>query len=87
MLVLLHSFGNSYFFKRIFVMKCFTGKMQWLSIYVFLLDFSHHFFHQVTCSASEFKLQGDYLLGGLFSLNTVSSAVPQTYPVALDCDK
>ncbi|XP_060737806.1 taste receptor type 1 member 1 [Tachysurus vachellii] len=61
--------------------------MQWLSIYVFLLDFSHHFFHQVTCSASEFKLQGDYLLGGLFSLNTVSSAVPQTYPVALDCEK
>ncbi|KAK3540707.1 hypothetical protein QTP70_034651, partial [Hemibagrus guttatus] len=68
-------------------MKCFTGKMQWLTIYVFLLDFGHHFFRKVTGSASEFRLQGDYLLGGLFSLNTVYPPVCQTYPVALECYK
>ncbi|XP_034162311.2 taste receptor type 1 member 1-like [Pangasianodon hypophthalmus] len=59
--------------------------MQWLTIYVFLLDFSSQFFFKVTCSASEYSLQGDYLLGGLFSLNSISTAVRQSYPVALEC--
>ncbi|XP_053479881.1 taste receptor type 1 member 1-like [Ictalurus furcatus] len=59
--------------------------MQWLTFYVFLLDFSNQFFFKITCSASEFSLQGDYLLGGLFSLNNVFPAVHQSYPVALEC--
>ncbi|KAI5621964.1 taste receptor, type 1, member 2, tandem duplicate 2 precursor, partial [Silurus asotus] len=58
--------------------------MQWLTIYVFLLEFCKVFV-QVIGTSSEFSLQGDYLLGGLFSLNSVSTKVRHSYPVALDC--
>ncbi|KAL6456682.1 hypothetical protein MHYP_G00352260 [Metynnis hypsauchen] len=57
--------------------------MQWFAIYVVLLDVANWF--KISCSASEFSLQGDYLLGGLFSLNMALKPKLQSYPVTLEC--
>uniref|UniRef100_A0A8C1CW12 G-protein coupled receptors family 3 profile domain-containing protein n=1 Tax=Cyprinus carpio carpio TaxID=630221 RepID=A0A8C1CW12_CYPCA len=43
------------------------------SIYTFLLCFTNCFFFKVSCSTSEFRLEGDYLLGGLFALHEIDS--------------
>ncbi|XP_036433932.1 taste receptor type 1 member 1 [Colossoma macropomum] len=59
--------------------------MQWFAIYVFLLDVANWF--KISCSASEFSLQGDYLLGGFFSLNIVLKPELQSYPVTLECHR
>nr|XP_033466683.1 taste receptor type 1 member 2-like [Epinephelus lanceolatus] len=40
---------------------------------------------QCTAQASEFQLQGDYLLGGLFDIHHVSDPVYQDGPEASDC--
>ncbi|KAK1786990.1 hypothetical protein P4O66_017361, partial [Electrophorus voltai] len=43
-------------------------------------------FFKIASSASDFSLQGDYLLGGLFSLNILRPK-RQVYPVALACQR
>ncbi|XP_076845098.1 taste receptor type 1 member 2.2 [Brachyhypopomus gauderio] len=60
--------------------------MHWLTVYLFLLDVSIRLFFKITCSASDFRLQGDYILGGLFSLNILQPK-RQVYPVALECQR
>ncbi|KAL7827513.1 hypothetical protein SRHO_G00332310 [Serrasalmus rhombeus] len=57
--------------------------MQWFAIYVVLLAVANWF--KIPCSASEFSLQGDYLLGGLFSLNIALKPELQSHPVTLEC--
>ncbi|XP_072537148.1 taste receptor type 1 member 2.2 [Salminus brasiliensis] len=59
--------------------------MQWLAVYVLLLDVANWF--KIPISASEFSLQGEYLLGGFFSLNIVFNQKRQSYPVALECQR
>ncbi|XP_058641585.1 taste receptor type 1 member 1-like [Onychostoma macrolepis] len=41
------------------------------SIYVFLVGFTNCFFFKISWSASDFSLEGDYLLGGLFALHEI----------------
>ncbi|XP_016117443.1 taste receptor type 1 member 1-like [Sinocyclocheilus grahami] len=40
-------------------------------IYILLLGFTSCFFFKSSCSASDFSLEGDYLLGGLFPLHEI----------------
>ncbi|XP_034447007.1 taste receptor type 1 member 1-like [Hippoglossus hippoglossus] len=40
---------------------------------------------QCTVPASEFQLEGDYLIGGLFDIHHVSDSVHQVRPEAIDC--
>uniref|UniRef100_A0A7N6C3K9 G-protein coupled receptors family 3 profile domain-containing protein n=1 Tax=Anabas testudineus TaxID=64144 RepID=A0A7N6C3K9_ANATE len=49
-----------------------------------------HLTHQqdlcvLLCPASEFHMDGDYLLGGLFDIHQVSASVNQDRPEAIDC--
>uniref|UniRef100_A0A671T305 G-protein coupled receptors family 3 profile domain-containing protein n=1 Tax=Sinocyclocheilus anshuiensis TaxID=1608454 RepID=A0A671T305_9TELE len=41
------------------------------SIYILLVGFTNCFFFKSSCSASDFCLEGDYLLGGLFPLHEI----------------
>ncbi|XP_051950765.1 taste receptor type 1 member 1-like [Xyrauchen texanus] len=56
------------------------------SIYTFFLCFTSCFF-KVSCSSSEFSLEGDYLLGGLFVLHEVDHATPLSTPEAIECSR
>ncbi|XP_051526110.1 taste receptor type 1 member 1-like [Myxocyprinus asiaticus] len=56
------------------------------SIYTFLLCFIICFF-SVSCSSSEYRLEGDYLLGGLFALHEVDHATPLSTPEAIECSR
>ncbi|XP_018544395.1 taste receptor type 1 member 1-like [Lates calcarifer] len=44
-----------------------------------------HALNQCTVPASEFQLQGDYLIGGLFDIHHVSAPVYHDRPEAIDC--
>ncbi|XP_058641252.1 taste receptor type 1 member 1-like [Onychostoma macrolepis] len=55
------------------------------SIYVFLLCFTNCFFFKVSCSTSEFRLEGDYLLGGLFALHEIDRVTPVFTPETTEC--
>ncbi|KAM9350331.1 taste receptor type 1 member 1-like [Symphorus nematophorus] len=44
-----------------------------------------HALAQYTVSASEFQLEGDYLIGGLFDIHHASDAVYHDRPEAIDC--
>uniref|UniRef100_A0A8C1EKF6 G-protein coupled receptors family 3 profile domain-containing protein n=1 Tax=Cyprinus carpio carpio TaxID=630221 RepID=A0A8C1EKF6_CYPCA len=55
------------------------------SIYTFLLCFTNCFFFKVSCSTSEFRLEGDYLLGGLFALHEIDSVTPVFTPETTEC--
>ncbi|XP_016429948.1 taste receptor type 1 member 1-like [Sinocyclocheilus rhinocerous] len=41
------------------------------SIYIFLVGFTNCFFFKISWSTSDFSLEGDYLLGGLFPLHEI----------------
>uniref|UniRef100_A0A672LMH2 Taste receptor, type 1, member 2, tandem duplicate 2 n=1 Tax=Sinocyclocheilus grahami TaxID=75366 RepID=A0A672LMH2_SINGR len=45
--------------------------MRLSSIYILLVGFTNCFFFKSSCSASDFSLEGDYLLGGLFPLHEI----------------
>ncbi|XP_055024093.2 taste receptor type 1 member 1-like [Misgurnus anguillicaudatus] len=53
-------------------------------IYTFLVAFTSIFF-EVSCSSSEFSLDGDYLLGGLFPLHEAEHAETLFSPEAIEC--
>nr|APG29583.1 taste receptor, type 1, member 2a [Ctenopharyngodon idella] len=55
------------------------------SIYVFLLGFSNCFFFKVSWATSEFSLEGDYLLGGLFTLHEIDQVEPVFTPETTEC--
>uniref|UniRef100_A0A8C2EZN8 G-protein coupled receptors family 3 profile domain-containing protein n=1 Tax=Cyprinus carpio TaxID=7962 RepID=A0A8C2EZN8_CYPCA len=55
------------------------------SIYTFLLCFTSCFFFKVSCSTSEFRSDGDYLLGGLFALHEIDSVTPVFTPETTEC--
>uniref|UniRef100_A0A671SIJ0 G-protein coupled receptors family 3 profile domain-containing protein n=1 Tax=Sinocyclocheilus anshuiensis TaxID=1608454 RepID=A0A671SIJ0_9TELE len=55
------------------------------SIYIFLLCFTNCFFFKVSCSTSEFRLEGDYLLGGLFALHEIDRVTPVFTPEITEC--
>ncbi|XDV48552.1 hypothetical protein PO909_017951 [Leuciscus waleckii] len=55
------------------------------SLYVFLLGFSNCFFFKVSWSTSEFSLEGDYLLGGLFALHEIDHVTPMITPETTEC--
>uniref|UniRef100_A0A8C1TRB2 G-protein coupled receptors family 3 profile domain-containing protein n=1 Tax=Cyprinus carpio TaxID=7962 RepID=A0A8C1TRB2_CYPCA len=55
------------------------------SIYTFLLCFTNCFFFKVSCSTSEFRSDGDYLLGGLFALHEIDSVTPVFTPETTEC--
>ncbi|KAK9970271.1 hypothetical protein ABG768_026226 [Culter alburnus] len=57
------------------------------SIYSFLLAFINCFSFKVSCLESEFSLEGDYLLGGLFALHEVQHATPLFSPEAIECSR
>uniref|UniRef100_A0A8B9KJB1 Taste receptor type 1 member 1-like n=1 Tax=Astyanax mexicanus TaxID=7994 RepID=A0A8B9KJB1_ASTMX len=59
--------------------------ISWLAFFLLLLNVANWF--KTSFLASEFNLQGDYLLGGLFSLNIVFHPKRQSYPVALECQR
>lgn len=42
---------------------------------------------QCASATSEFRLEGDYLVGGLFDIHHVTSPVPHTRPETLDCSR
>jgi len=46
-----------------------------------------HILAQCTVPASEFQLEGDYLLGGLFDIHQASEPVCQDRPEASDCSR
>ncbi|XP_034027522.1 taste receptor type 1 member 1 [Thalassophryne amazonica] len=52
---------------------------------VCLLELLVHVCVRCSAAASEFKLEGDYLLGGLFDVHRSSSLLPHDRPVAIDC--
>ncbi|KAI7789922.1 taste receptor [Triplophysa rosa] len=54
-------------------------------IYTFLVTFTHCVFFKVYCSSSEFSLDGDYLLGGLFPVHEIQHATPLLSPEANEC--
>ncbi|XP_051577229.1 taste receptor type 1 member 2-like [Myxocyprinus asiaticus] len=56
------------------------------SIYTFLLCFIVCLF-KVYSSLSEFSLEGDYLLGGLFALHEVDHAIPLSTPETIECSR
>lgn len=43
--------------------------------------------HQNDCQASEFELDGDYLIGGLFPLHNLQQSFRQIRPMAIECDE
>ncbi|XP_056102498.1 taste receptor type 1 member 1-like [Rhinichthys klamathensis goyatoka] len=55
------------------------------SIYIFLVGFTNCFFFEVSCSKSDFSLDGDYLLGGLFTLHEIEQATPLLSPETTEC--
>ncbi|XP_037630031.1 taste receptor type 1 member 1-like [Sebastes umbrosus] len=52
---------------------------------LFLLGTFLHALAQCTVPASEFKLEGDYLIGGLFDIHHVDAPVYHDRPEAIDC--
>ncbi|XP_070825145.1 taste receptor type 1 member 1-like [Chaetodon trifascialis] len=52
---------------------------------LFLLGSLLHALAQCTSSASEFQMEGDYLIGGLFDIHHVRSPVYLDRPEAIDC--
>ncbi|XP_065104076.1 taste receptor type 1 member 1-like [Paramisgurnus dabryanus] len=54
-------------------------------IYSFLLGFTNCVFLKVSCLSSEFSLDGDYLLGGLFPVHEVVLAKPMFFPEVIEC--
>ncbi|XP_055023067.2 taste receptor type 1 member 1-like [Misgurnus anguillicaudatus] len=54
-------------------------------IYTFLVGFINFVFLKVSCLSSEFSLDGDYLLGGLFPVHEVEQAAPMFFPEAIEC--
>ncbi|XDV48484.1 hypothetical protein PO909_017889 [Leuciscus waleckii] len=54
------------------------------SIYM-LVGFTNCFFFEVSCSKSEFSLEGDYLLGGLFTLHEIDHETPLFSPETTEC--
>ncbi|XP_077940274.1 taste receptor type 1 member 1-like isoform X3 [Gasterosteus aculeatus] len=63
----------------------FTSTMKPFFISLLLLEFFLHESAQCTVQASEFHLEGDYLLAGLFNIHHDSSPVVQDRPEAVDC--
>ncbi|XP_056585722.1 taste receptor type 1 member 1-like [Triplophysa dalaica] len=53
--------------------------------YIFLVSFTNCFFFKVSCASSEFSLDGDYLLGGLFPVHEVELAPSMFSPAAIEC--
>ncbi|KAA0713518.1 Taste receptor type 1 member 1 G-protein coupled receptor 70 [Triplophysa tibetana] len=56
-------------------------------IYTFLLAFTHCVFFKVSCSSSEFNLDGDYLLGGFFPVHEIQHATVHFSPEAIECHR
>ncbi|KAI7789906.1 taste receptor type 1 member 1-like [Triplophysa rosa] len=56
-------------------------------IYTFLVGFTHCVFFKVSCSSSEFSLDGDYLLGGLFPVHEVVQSTVMLSPEGVECKR
>ncbi len=52
-----------------------------------LLGTFPHASAQCTAPASEFQLEGDYLIGGLFDIHHASDSVYHHRPEAIDCSR
>ncbi|KAM8863480.1 taste receptor type 1 member 1-like [Spinachia spinachia] len=63
----------------------FTSTMKPSFIPLLLLESFLHASAQCTAQASEFQLEGDYLLAGLFDIHHDSSPVVQDRPEAINC--
>ncbi|XP_036433933.1 taste receptor type 1 member 1-like [Colossoma macropomum] len=50
-----------------------------------LFNFVLYVFTKHDCEASEFNLQGDYKIGGIFKVHTAGDITAQSSPVALEC--
>ncbi|XP_035595569.1 taste receptor type 1 member 1 [Oncorhynchus keta] len=50
-------------------------------------SFQHGLPESYSCSASEFKLDGEYILGGLFDIHHRNSSVVYNRPVIVDCSR
>ncbi|XP_054464628.1 taste receptor type 1 member 1-like [Anoplopoma fimbria] len=59
--------------------------MKHFLVSLLLLETFLHALAQCTAPASEFQLEGDYLLAGLFDIHQDSSAAKQDRPEAIDC--
>ncbi|XP_077079893.1 taste receptor type 1 member 1-like [Siphateles boraxobius] len=54
-------------------------------IHIFLIGLTYCLFIEVSCSKSEFSLEGDYLLGGLFTLHAIDQDTPLFSPETTEC--
>ncbi|XP_035513501.1 taste receptor type 1 member 2-like [Morone saxatilis] len=59
--------------------------MKYFLAFLCLLEYRLHAFNQNTVPASEFQLEGDYLIGGLFDIHHVNASVYHDRPEAIDC--
>ncbi|XP_035513502.1 LOW QUALITY PROTEIN: taste receptor type 1 member 1-like [Morone saxatilis] len=59
--------------------------MKYCLAFLCLLEYLLHSFTQNIIPASEFQLEGDYLIGGLFDIHHVSASVYHDRPEAIDC--
>ncbi|XP_074536724.1 taste receptor type 1 member 1-like [Halichoeres trimaculatus] len=59
--------------------------MDFFFSFLYLLGSLLYALVQCTVPASEFRLNGDYLIGGLFDIHHVSTPVNNNRPVAVDC--
>ena len=58
------------------------------TIFLFgLLCFCQHSTAKDSCVSSEFSLNGDYILGGLFPVHSAINNATFDFPVALECDR
>uniref|UniRef100_A0A8C7R7S3 Taste receptor, type 1, member 2, tandem duplicate 2 n=2 Tax=Oncorhynchus mykiss TaxID=8022 RepID=A0A8C7R7S3_ONCMY len=66
---------------------CAATMKHLLALLVMLGSFQHALPESYSCSASEFKLDGEYILGGLFDIHHRNSSVVYNRPVIVDCSR
>lgn len=61
--------------------------MRHFLISLYLLGTFLHTLTKCTMSATDFHLDGDYLIGGLFNIHYAHGGIYQTKPQAIDCSR
>lgn len=64
-----------------------TAAMKHFHAFLCLLVLLLNALTRCTVPASEFQLEGDYLIGGLFNIHYVSSPIFNDRPEAFDCSR
>ncbi|XP_048096156.1 taste receptor type 1 member 1-like isoform X2 [Alosa alosa] len=64
-----------------------TETMQLAFLTIFVICLHNACFWECSCQASDFNLDGDYLIGGLFPVHYAEHSGQQRRPVAIKCDE